>query len=113
EKMSELCVELAAGMRKNGLSDEAIEVITFQLKSFANYGFPESHSASFALLVFASAHLKYYFAPEFFCAILNAQPMGFYSPATLVRDALRHNVKIRPVDLSKSKWDCTLEDIED
>lgn len=113
EKMNELCVHLAAGMRKNGLSDEAIETITFQLKSFANYGFPESHSASFALLVYASAHMKFYFAPEFYCAILNAQPMGFYSPATLVRDAMRHKVEIRPVDLAKSSWDCTLEDIED
>ncbi|HEY9792046.1 MAG TPA: error-prone DNA polymerase [Candidatus Obscuribacterales bacterium] len=110
EKMNELCVDLAAGMRKNGLSDEAIEIITFQLKSFANYGFPESHSASFALLVYASAHLKAYYAPEFFCAILNAQPMGFYSPATLVRDAIRHGVEIRPVDISNSLWDCTLED---
>lgn len=112
EKMNELGVHLAEGMRKNGLSDEAIETITFQLKSFANYGFPESHSASFALLVYASAHMKYYFAPEFYCAILNAQPMGFYSPATLVRDAIRHKVEVRPVDLGKSSWDCTLEDIE-
>jgi error-prone DNA polymerase len=112
EKMNAVCVELAAGMRKNGLSDEAIETITFQLKSFANYGFPESHSASFALLVYASAHMKYYFAPEFFCAILNAQPMGFYSPATLIRDAIRHNVEIRPVDLAQSHWDCTLEDVD-
>lgn len=112
EKMNALCVDLAAGMRKNGLSDEAIDIITFQLKSFANYGFPESHSASFALLVYASAHMKCYFAPEFYCAILNAQPMGFYSPATLVRDAIRHDVEIRPVDLAVSNWDCTLEDIE-
>ncbi len=112
EKMSALCVDLADGMRKNGLSDEAIEVITFQLKSFANYGFPESHSASFALLVYASAYMKCYFASEFYCAILNAQPMGFYSPATLVRDAMRHDVEIRRVDLAESVWDCTLEDIE-
>jgi error-prone DNA polymerase len=110
EKMTELCIQLADGMRKNGLSDEAIETITFQLKAFANYGFPESHSASFSLLVFASAHLKRYYAPEFFCAILNAQPMGFYSPATLVRDAIRHGVEVRQVDISQSQWDCTLED---
>lgn len=112
EKMSELCVLLAEGMRRNGLSEEAIETITFQLRAFANYGFPESHSASFSLLVYASAHMKYYYAPEFFCAILNAQPMGFYSPATLIRDAMRHNVEIRAVDLGESSWDCTLEDIE-
>ncbi|MBY0547695.1 MAG: error-prone DNA polymerase [Candidatus Obscuribacterales bacterium] len=110
EKMAYVCDQLAAGMRKNGLSEEAIETITFQLKAFANYGFPESHAASFSLLVFASAYIKRYFAPEFFCAILNAQPMGFYSPATLIRDAMRHGVEVRPVDLSKSDWDCTLED---
>lgn len=109
EKMAKLCEQLAEGMRKNDFSEEAIETITFQLKAFANYGFPESHAASFALLVFASAYIKRYYAPEFFCAILNAQPMGFYSPATLVRDAIRHNVDVRPVDLSCSSWDCTLE----
>jgi error-prone DNA polymerase len=112
EKMTKLCEQLAIGMRRNGLSEHAIETITFQLRAFANYGFPESHSASFALLVFASAHLKRYYAPEFFCAILNAQPMGFYSPATLIRDAIRHGVEVRPVDLSKSSWDCTLENDE-
>lgn len=112
EKMTKLCEQLAEGMRRNGLSDIAIETITFQLRAFANYGFPESHSASFALLVFASAHLKRYYAPEFFCAILNAQPMGFYSPATLIRDAIRHAVEVRPVDLAKSSWDCTLENDE-
>ncbi|MBX9687068.1 MAG: error-prone DNA polymerase [Candidatus Obscuribacterales bacterium] len=109
ERMAEVCVQLADGMRKNGLSEEAIETITFQLKAFANYGFPESHAASFALLVFASAYIKVYYAPEFYCAILNAQPMGFYSPATLIRDAIRHNVEVRPVDLAYSKWDCSLE----
>lgn len=109
EKMNKLCEDLAVGMRKNAFPDEAIKIITHQLRAFANYGFPESHAASFALLVYASAHLKLYFAPEFYCAILNAQPMGFYSPATLIRDALRHEVDIRPVDLAKSSWDCTLE----
>jgi error-prone DNA polymerase len=112
EKMELLCVELANGMRKNGFSDEAIATITLQLKGFASYGFPESHSASFALLAYFSAHLKRYFAPEFFCAILNAQPMGFYSPATLLRDAMRHQVEIRPVDLAFSRWNCLLEDID-
>ena len=110
EKMSQVCLQLAEGMRKNGFSAAAIETITFQLKAFANYGFPESHAASFALLVFASAYLKLYYAPEFYCAILNAQPMGFYSPATLIRDALRHSVDVRPVDLALSRWNCTLED---
>lgn len=109
EKMAKLCQDLARGMEANGFSPEAIDTITHQLQAFANYGFPESHAASFALLVYASAHLKKYFAPEFYCAMLNAQPMGFYSPATLIRDALRHDVEVRPVDLAKSSWDCTLE----
>lgn len=113
ELMMAICVDLAAGMRKNGLSEEAIETITFQLRAFANYGFPESHAASFALLVFASAFIKYYYAPEFYCAILNAQPMGFYSPATLIRDAIRHGVEVRPIDLAHSYWDCTLEEPTD
>jgi error-prone DNA polymerase len=111
EKMAQVCVQLADGMAKKGLSPEAIETITFQLKAFANYGFPESHAASFALLVFASAHLKLYFPPEFYCAILNAQPMGFYSPATLIRDAIRHGVEVRPVDLKHSLWNCTLDPV--
>lgn len=112
EPMSQICIDLADGMRKNGFSDEAIESLTRQLQGFANYGFPESHSASFALIAYASAYLKKYFAPEFYCATLNAQPMGFYSPNTLVRDASRHNVEVRPVDLAKSVWDCTLENVE-
>jgi error-prone DNA polymerase len=109
EKMDKLCQDLAAGMKKNEFTEEAINTITHQLRAFANYGFPESHAASFSLLVYASAFLKLYFAPEFYCAMLNAQPMGFYSPATLIRDAIRHGVEVRPADLSKSSWDCTLE----
>lgn len=112
EKMAKLCQDLAKGMKKNGFSEEAIATITHQLKAFANYGFPESHAASFALLVYASAYLKRYYAPEFYCAILNAQPMGFYSPATLIRDAIRHGVDVRPVDLARSDWNCTLEPVE-
>jgi error-prone DNA polymerase len=109
EKMDKLCKDLAVGMKKNEFTEEAINTITHQLRAFANYGFPESHAASFSLLVYASAFLKLYFAPEFYCAMLNAQPMGFYSPATLIRDAIRHGVEVRPADLSKSSWDCTLE----
>ncbi len=112
ERMLALCDDLGAGMRKNNFSEEAIATIIHQLKAFANYGFPESHAASFSLLVYASAHLKLYYAPEFYCAILNAQPMGFYSPGTLIRDALRHGVEVRPIDLAKSSWNCTLE-VED
>jgi len=109
EKMPQICLKLAAGMRKNGFSEEAINSLTGQLQGFANYGFPESHSASFALLAYASAYLKRHYAAEFYCASLNAQPLGFYSPNTLIQDALRHNVKILPIDIAKSNWDCTLE----
>ncbi len=109
EKMDALCVDLAAGMRKNGFTEVAIQTITHQLRAFANYGFPESHAASFSLLVYASAFLKLYYGPEFYCAILNAQPMGFYSPATLIRDAMHRNIEVRPPDLAASVWDCTLE----
>jgi error-prone DNA polymerase len=110
EKMSALCDKLAAGMRKNGLKEEAIISITNQLRGFANYGFPESHSASFALIAYASAYLKKHFAPEFYCASLNAQPLGFYNPNTLIQDAQRHGVKVLPIDVAKSTWDCTLKD---
>ena len=109
EKMAKLCLALADGMRANGFNEEAIATITHQLRAFASYGFPESHAASFSLLVFASAFLKHYYAPEFFCAILNAQPMGFYSPASLIRDAMHHGVTVRPVDAAYSDWHCTLE----
>jgi len=109
EKMSQICVKLSAGMRKNGYSEETITSLIKQLEGFANYGFPESHSASFALLAYASAYLKKHFAPEFYCATLNAQPLGFYNPNTIIQDALRHNVKILPLDLASSNWDCTLE----
>lgn len=113
EKMDALCVDLAIGMRKNGFTEVAIQTITHQLRAFANYGFPESHAASFSLLVYASAFLKLYYGPEFYCAILNAQPMGFYSPATLIRDAMHRNIEVRPPDLATSVWDCTLEKNDD
>ncbi|HEY9754270.1 MAG TPA: error-prone DNA polymerase [Oculatellaceae cyanobacterium] len=112
EKMDILCSELSAGMKKNNFTEDSIRQIIHQLRAFANYGFPESHAASFSLLAYASAFLKYYYAPEFYCAILNAQPMGFYSPASLIRDAQRHNVEVLPIDLSKSEWNCTLEPLE-
>ncbi|MFA6210295.1 MAG: error-prone DNA polymerase [Candidatus Obscuribacterales bacterium] len=112
EKMAKLCGDLAIGMKKNGFTEIAIETITHQLQAFANYGFPESHAASFSLLVYASAYLKRYYPVEFCCAILNSQPMGFYSPASLIRDAIRHDVEVRPVDLAHSLWNCTLESLE-
>lgn len=110
EKMAALCNDLAAGMRKNGYTEEAINTITHQLRAFASYGFPESHAASFSLLVYASAYLKLYYPAEFLCAILNAQPMGFYSPATLIRDGVKHGVVVLPVDLAVSSWNCTMEE---
>ena len=79
------------------------------ITSFALYGFPESHAASFALIAYASAYLKCHYLAAFTAALLNNQPMGFYSPATLVKDAQRHGLKVLPVDVMKSEWECTLE----
>jgi len=101
--------DLIAGMQKNGVTPEAAAQVLKHLTAFANYGFPESHSASFALLVYASSWLKCHYAPEFYAALLNSQPMGFYSPGTIIHDARLHEVKIRPVDLAHSDWDTTLE----
>lgn len=101
--------DLWTGMLERGVKKEVALQILHQLEGFANYGFPESHSASFALLTYASAWLKAHFQPEFTAAILNAQPMGFYSPATLIADAQRHGLTVRPVDLLFSQWDSTLE----
>ncbi|MEJ2548875.1 MAG: error-prone DNA polymerase, partial [Gemmatimonadota bacterium] len=109
-KMQEVERDLIAGLSANGVAPEVADKVLQYLTAFANYGFPESHSASFALLVYASAYLKRWYAPEFTCALLNAQPMGFYSPATIIHDARRHGVEVRPIDLAISEWDCTLED---
>ena len=108
-KMQEVEKDLVEGLRRNGVAPEVAAQILKHLTAFANYGFPESHSASFALLVYASSYLKCYYAPEFYAALLNAQPMGFYSPATIINDARRHGVEVRPVDLAHSEWDSTLE----
>jgi error-prone DNA polymerase len=109
EAMALIEPALRAGMARRGIGSEVQDQVVKQLTAFANYGFPESHAASFALLVYASAYLKRYFAPEFFCGLLNSQPMGFYAPGTLVQDARRHGVEVWPVDLAASSWDCTLE----
>ncbi len=108
-KMQEVERDLIAGLAANGVAPDVADKVLQYLTAFANYGFPESHSASFALLVYASAYLKRWYAPEFTCALLNAQPMGFYSPATIIHDARRHGVEVRPIDLAVSDWDCTLE----
>ena len=100
---------LIARMIKKGIPREFGERIVEQIRGFGEYGFPESHAASFALIAYATAWLKYHHPAAFLCALLNAQPMGFYSPASLVEDAKRHDVEVRPVDVQDSDWDCTLE----
>ena len=97
------------GMRKNGYSDEFQERIFEQIKGFGSYGFPESHAASFAILVYASCWLKCHEPAAYACALLNSLPMGFYAPAQIVQDAQRHGVEVRPADVGHSDWDCTLE----
>jgi error-prone DNA polymerase len=96
-------------MAKNGITGETQDKIVKSITSFALYGFPESHAASFALLAYASAYLKCHYLAAFTAAMLNNQPMGFYQPATLVKDAQRHGLKIRPIDVTCSDWACTLE----
>ena len=105
ERMAAICEKMIAGMKANGIADDVAHRIYQQINAFADYGFPESHAASFALIVYASAYLRHYYAAEYLCAILNAQPMGFYSEGTLVEDAKRHGVKVLPADVTKSGWD--------
>lgn len=100
---------LIEGMRKRGYNYEFARQICQQIKGFGEYGFPESHSASFALLAYVSAWLKRHHPAAFACALLNSQPMGFYAPSQLVQDARRHGVEVRGVDVRMSEWDCTLE----
>ena len=97
--------KLRAGMAKNGISAEFIERIVAQIQGFGEYGFPESHAASFALLVYASAWLKRHHPAAFLCGLLNSQPMGFYSPSMLIQDARRHGVTVLPADVQASDWD--------
>ena len=100
---------LRAGMLRNGYTEEFAERVFSQILGFGEYGFPESHSASFALLAYVSAWIKHYEPAAFLAALLNSQPMGFYSPSVLVQDARRHGVEVRPVDVTVSDCDCTLE----
>ncbi|HEY4235178.1 MAG TPA: error-prone DNA polymerase [Lacipirellulaceae bacterium] len=102
--------KLLDGMRANGLSEEFSERVYQQIRGFGEYGFPESHAASFALLVYASAWLKCHYPAAFAAALVNSQPLGFYAPAQLVRDAREHGIEMRPVDVNHSRWDCTLEE---
>ena len=109
QRMHEIEARLRAGMKQNGIAPEAQEQIVLSITSFALYGFPESHAASFALIAYASAYLKCHYLAAFTAALLNNQPMGFYHPATIVKDAQRHGLKVLPIDVTKSGWNCTLE----
>ena len=97
------------GMVERGYQEEFAIRCFRQIEGFGTYGFPESHAASFALLVYASAWIKCHYPDAFICALLNAQPMGFYSPAQLVAEAKRSGVEVRPIDINNSQWDCSLE----
>ena len=108
--MKQIETKLREGMKRQGIAGETIEQIVQSIVSFALYGFPESHAASFALLVYASAYLKAHYPAAFYTALLNNQPMGFYSPATLVKDAQRHGVRFTGIDVQHSHWDCTVDD---
>ena len=101
--------KLRAGMTRNGILGETQEQIIQSITSFALYGFPESHAASFALIAYASAYLKCHYLAAFTAALLNNQPMGFYHPSTIIKDAQRHGLKVLPMDVTKSDWKCTLE----
>ncbi|RPJ53052.1 MAG: error-prone DNA polymerase, partial [Acidobacteria bacterium] len=108
-RMQQIEVQLREGMARKGITGKAADGIILAITSFALYGFPESHSASFALLVYASAYLKAHYPSAFYAALLDNQPMGFYHPATLVKDAQRHGVRFAPVDVQRSDWACIVE----
>jgi error-prone DNA polymerase len=112
KRMKAIEARLRAGMGERGIEGEVADTIVRSISSFALYGFPESHAASFALIAYASAYLKAYHPAAFVCALLNNQPMGFYHPFTLVKDAQRHGVRFRPVDVTRSGSSCSLEEGE-
>ena len=109
ERMKNLEGKLRAGMTANGIDEKVQAEIVQNISSFALYGFPESHAASFALIAYASAYFKVKYLAAFTCAILNNQPMGFYMPAVLVKDAQRHGLRVKPIDVQVSEWECTIE----
>lgn len=109
ERMKNLEGKLRAGMTRKGIDTKTQDTIVQHISSFALYGFPESHAASFALIAYASAYFKVKYLAAFTAAILNNQPMGFYSPAVLVKDAQRHGLRVKPIDVQISEWPCTLE----
>jgi error-prone DNA polymerase len=108
-RMQQIETKLRAGIERQGITGDAAEEIVRSITSFALYGFPESHAASFALLVYASAYLKAHYPAAFCTAMLNNQPMGFYHPATLVKDAQRHGVRFAPIDVQESDWECRVD----
>jgi error-prone DNA polymerase len=110
KRMQQIEVQLRQGMARNGITGATAETIITSITSFALYGFPESHAASFALLAYASAYLKVHYPAAFYAALLNNQPMGFYHPATLVKDAQRRGVRFHPIDVQRSDWICTIEE---
>ena len=103
--------KLTEGMLKQGYSMDFAQRLFRQIQGFGVYGFPESHSASFALLAYVSAWLKCHYPAAFCCAVMNSQPMGFYSTSQLVQDAKRHNIQVNPIDVNYSDWDHSLENI--
>src|SRR5262249_33411996 len=109
ERMHKIEERLRAGMARNGIAGKTADTIIQSIASFALYRFPESHAPSFAPIAYASAYLKSHFAAEFFTAMLNCYPLGFYHPSTLVKDAERHGVAVAPIDVTRSRWLCTLE----
>src|SRR5438067_1249680 len=108
ERMNKVSVKLRAAMARKNIAPDKIDKIIQSITSFALYGFPESHAISFAILAYGSAYLKVHRAPEFYASLLNNQPMGFYTPATIVKDARRHGLKIQPVCVQKSTWRCAV-----
>jgi error-prone DNA polymerase len=115
QRMKEIEKKLRRGMTRKGITERIQEEIIEQIASFALYGFPESHAASFALIAYASAYLKCHYLAAFTAATLNNQPMGFYQPFTIIKDAQRHGLKVLPVDVTRSEWHCTIdhESVED
>src|SRR5213592_2149392 len=110
ERMRKVSVKLRAAMERKGIAADKIDKIIQSISSFALYGFPESHAISFAILAYGSAYLKVHRAPEFYASLLNNQPMGFYTTATIVKDVQRHGVNIKPVCVLQSDWHCTVVD---
>jgi len=109
-RMRDIEIKLRRGMTAKGINGRTQDEIVQSIASFALYGFPESHAASFALIAYASAYLKCHYLAAFTAATLNNQPMGFYQPFTIIKDAQRHGLKVKPVDVMRSNWDCTIEE---